>query len=221
MERIEKSVEVKAPVNAVYNQWTQFEEFPSFMKHVEEVRQIDDAHLHWRANVCRQGQEWDAEIVEQIPDRRVAWRSTSGDAPNAGEVRFEPVGADRTRVHLAMEYEPARRRRESRRQAWRHDRAGAKLGQRFQEIHREPRRRPEAGAARSTAVKGPAEAQPRGRVARAAPRWDRKTETPRPGAARVEVEHAAALRGRACASGRRSRRRAPAAGRCPAGRGRG
>jgi uncharacterized membrane protein len=106
MERIEKSVEVKAPVNAVYNQWTQFEEFPRFMAGVKQVKQLDDTHLHWRAEVWGKDKEWDAEITEQVPDQRIAWRSTTGDAPNAGQVRFEALGPDRTRVHLAMEYEP-------------------------------------------------------------------------------------------------------------------
>ena len=106
MERIEKSVEVKAPVNAVYNQWTQFEEFPRFMAGVKEVKQLDDTHVHWHAEIWGKDKEWDAEITEQVPDQRIAWRSISGDAPNAGSVRFEPLGADRTRVNLTMEYEP-------------------------------------------------------------------------------------------------------------------
>ena len=106
MERIEKSVEVKAPVNAVYNQWTQFEEFPRFMAGVKEVKQLDDTHVHWHAEIWGKDKEWDAEITEQVPDQRIAWRSISGDAPNSGSVRFEPLGADRTRVNLTMEYEP-------------------------------------------------------------------------------------------------------------------
>ena len=106
MERIEKSVEVKAPVNAVYNQWTQFEDFPRFMAGVKEVKQLDDTHVHWHAEIWGKDKEWDAEITEQVPDQRIAWRSISGDAPNAGTVRFEPLGADRTRVNLTMEYEP-------------------------------------------------------------------------------------------------------------------
>ena len=106
MQRFEKSVEVKAPVNAVYNQWTQFEEFPRFMAGVKEVKQLDDTHVHWHAEIWGKDKEWDAEITEQVPDQRISWRSTSGDAPNGGTVRFEPVGADRTRVRLAMEYEP-------------------------------------------------------------------------------------------------------------------
>jgi uncharacterized membrane protein len=106
MERIEKSVEVKAPVRAVYNQWTQFEEFPRFMDGVKEVKQLDDTHVHWHAEIWGKDKEWDAEITEQVPDQKISWRSTSGDAPNAGTVRFEPVGPDRTRVNLTMEYEP-------------------------------------------------------------------------------------------------------------------
>jgi uncharacterized membrane protein len=105
MERLQKTFEIDVPVRTAYNQWTQFEDFPEFMDGVEEVRQIDDTHLHWRASVAGKEKDWDAEITEQVPDQVIAWRSTSG-APNAGHVRFEPLGADRTRVLLAMEYEP-------------------------------------------------------------------------------------------------------------------
>ncbi len=105
METIEKSIEVEAPIDQVYNQWTQFEEFPEFMEGVKEVRQLDDTHLHWRAEIWGKEKEWDAEITEQDPDRRISWRSTSG-ARNAGTVRFEPLGPDRTRVRLTMAYEP-------------------------------------------------------------------------------------------------------------------
>jgi uncharacterized membrane protein len=105
MERVEKTIEVDCPVRTVYNQWTQFEEFPRFMDGVEEVRQLDDTHVHWRAQLWGKSKEWDAEITEQEPDKRISWRSVSG-APNAGTVRFEPLGTDRTRVRLTMAYEP-------------------------------------------------------------------------------------------------------------------
>ena len=105
MERITKSFDIDAPVRTVYNQWTQFDEFPRFMEGVKEVRQLDDTHLHWRAQIGGKEKEWDAEIVEQVPDQRIAWRSTSG-APNAGSVRFAPLNPGRTRVDLTMEYEP-------------------------------------------------------------------------------------------------------------------
>ena len=106
MERIEKSIEVRCPVRTVYNQWTQFEEFPKFMSCVKEVKQLDDTHQHWHAEIWGKDKEWDAVLVEQVPDQCIAWRSTTGDAPNAGSVRFEPLGPDRTRINLTMEYEP-------------------------------------------------------------------------------------------------------------------
>ena len=105
MERIEKFITVKAPLRAVYNQWTQFEEFPKFMEGVDEVRQLDDQRLFWRAKIWGQTVEWEAEIYEQIPDKRIAWRSISGH-PNAGAVTFAAEGMDETRVTLTIEYEP-------------------------------------------------------------------------------------------------------------------
>jgi uncharacterized membrane protein len=105
MEHIEKTIDVNCPIRTVYNQWTQFEEFPHFMAGVKEVRQIDDTHVHWHAEIWGKDKEWDAEITEQEPDKRISWKSVSG-APNAGTVRFEPLSADCTRVRLVMAYEP-------------------------------------------------------------------------------------------------------------------
>jgi uncharacterized membrane protein len=106
MERIEKTIEVDCPVRTVYNQWTQFEEFPRFMEGVKEVKQLDDTHVRWHAEIWGKDKEWDAEITEQVPDQKIGWKSISGDAPNAGTVRFEPLGPDRTLVRLVMAYEP-------------------------------------------------------------------------------------------------------------------
>ena len=105
MEQIEKTIDVSCPIRMVYNQWTQFEEFPRFMAGVKEVRQLDDTHVHWHAEIWGKDKEWDAEITEQVPDERISWKSVSG-ASNAGTVRFEPLGADSTRVRLIMAYEP-------------------------------------------------------------------------------------------------------------------
>ena len=102
---VEESVEVNVPVSTAYNQWTQFEEFPRFMASVQEVKQIDDTHLHWRANVAGKTKEWDAEITEQIPDQKIAWRSIGG-VRNEGVVRFERVADNRTRIVLHMDYQP-------------------------------------------------------------------------------------------------------------------
>jgi uncharacterized membrane protein len=106
MERIEKSIEVRCPVHTVYNQWTQFEEFPKFMSGVKQIRQLDDTRQHWHAEIWGKDKEWDAEVVEQVPDQKISWRSTTPDVPNGGTVRFESLGQDRTRVNLTMEYEP-------------------------------------------------------------------------------------------------------------------
>ena len=103
--KVEKSIQVDAPVRAVYNQWTQFEEFPQFMGGVQQVTQVDDQTVHWVAEIGGVKREWDAAILEQVPDRKVAWAAVSG-ATNAGAVYFTPVGATATSVTLHLEYEP-------------------------------------------------------------------------------------------------------------------
>lgn len=105
MAVIEKSIEVEVPLHTAYNQWTQFETFPEFMDGVEEARQLDDRTLHWRARVGGKIEEWDAEITEQIPDERIAWRSHSG-AGNSGVVTFHRIDDTRTRVMLQLETQP-------------------------------------------------------------------------------------------------------------------
>jgi uncharacterized membrane protein len=105
MSTIEQSIEVEAPLDTVYNQWTQFEEFPQFMEGVEQVRQLDDTHLHWVADFGGSRHEWDAEITEQKPDERVAWRNTEGKY-NAGVVTFHRLDDDHTRVMVQMDFVP-------------------------------------------------------------------------------------------------------------------
>lgn len=105
MGKFERSINVDVPVREAYNQWTQFESFPQFMEGVEEVRQLTDTKLRWRARIAGKAEEWDAEITEQQPDQRIAWTSTSG-AKHAGVVTFHYIDADTTRVTLQIEYEP-------------------------------------------------------------------------------------------------------------------
>lgn len=105
MAKIEKSIDINVPLRTAYNQWTQFEDFPRFMEGVKEVKQLDNKRLHWRAEVAGKDKEWDAEISEQTPDRRIAWHSTTG-VRNAGQVSFQPIEDNRTRVTLLMDYEP-------------------------------------------------------------------------------------------------------------------
>ena len=105
MATIEQSIDVEVPVQTAYNQWTQFEEFPRFMEGVEEVRQLDDTRLHWVAELGGSRHEWDAEITEQHPDERVAWRNTDGKE-NAGVVTFHQLDDDRSRVMVQMDFVP-------------------------------------------------------------------------------------------------------------------
>ncbi len=104
MPTIEKTIEVDVPVSTAYTQWTQFEEFPSFMNGVEEVRQIDETHLHWVASVGGKQEEWDAEITEQVTDKKIAWKATSGKN-NAGVVTFHPLDDGHTTIALRMDWE--------------------------------------------------------------------------------------------------------------------
>jgi uncharacterized membrane protein len=105
MTTIEQSVDVDVPISTAYNQWTQFEQFPQFMEGVEEVRQLDDVRLHWRAEIGGVTREWDAEITEQHPDERIAWASTSGTT-NSGVVTFHRIDDATTRIMLQLDYEP-------------------------------------------------------------------------------------------------------------------
>lgn len=102
---VRESIEVDVPVRTAYDQWTQFEEFPSFMDSVESIKQLDDKRLHWKATVFGKPIEWDAEITEQIPDKRIAWRSITG-TPNRGQVTFKSLSPERTRIVLELSYTP-------------------------------------------------------------------------------------------------------------------
>jgi hypothetical protein len=103
--KIEKSVVVDVPLSTAYNQWTQFEEFPRFMGGVESVTQLADDRLEWVAEIAGVRRQWIAKILEQVPDRKVAWAAVEG-ATNAGAVTFDESGPSRTAVRLELEYEP-------------------------------------------------------------------------------------------------------------------
>jgi uncharacterized membrane protein len=103
--RVEKRVLVNVPVSVAYNQWTQFEEFPHFMGGVKSVKQLSDDRLEWVAEIGGVRRQWQARILEQVPDRKVAWAATEG-ATNAGSVAFEDLGGGQTSVQLSLEYEP-------------------------------------------------------------------------------------------------------------------
>lgn len=105
MSVVEEAIEVNVPVSVAYNQWTQFEEFPKFMEAVKSVKQLDDTHLEWEAEIAGRDKRWQAEITKQEPDQEISWRSIDG-AQNDGTVRFEPVDENTTRIHLRIEADP-------------------------------------------------------------------------------------------------------------------
>ena len=104
MATVEQSIEVDVPVRTAYNQWTQFEEFPTFMEGVESVTQLDDTHLRWVAQIGGKTHEWEAEITEQHPDERIAWRAIDGKN-NAGVVTFHRLADQRCKVMVQMDFE--------------------------------------------------------------------------------------------------------------------
>ena len=107
METIKESIEVNVPVSKAYNQWTQFEEFPKFMESVESVEQLDDTHLHWVAEVSGERREWQAEIVDQVPDQQGRVARSRRKRPERRVVSLRAAGrGTRRSVIVEMSYEP-------------------------------------------------------------------------------------------------------------------
>ena len=104
MASVVESIDVNVPLSVAYNQWTQFEDFPRFMEGVKSVSQLDDTHLRWAAEVSGKEHEWKAEITEQRPDERVAWKAIEGHG-NSGVVTFHRLSDDETRVTVQLEHE--------------------------------------------------------------------------------------------------------------------
>ena len=98
-------IDVEVPIRTVYNQWTQFEEFPRFMGGVDEIKQLDATTTHWKTSVDGVKREFDARITEQLPDERVAWTSIEG-SKQAGVVTFHRLDENKTRVTVQMDFEP-------------------------------------------------------------------------------------------------------------------
>jgi uncharacterized membrane protein len=104
MSDVMESVEVAVPVRTAYDQWTQFEEFPTFMDDIDQVRQLDDTRLQWAATIDGVHEEWEAAITEQQPDERIAWRALGKGM--AGVVTFEPLDDGSTRESVRMSWQP-------------------------------------------------------------------------------------------------------------------
>lgn len=105
METIDRTIDIDMSVQTVYNQWTRFEDFPLFMKGITGVWQLDCKRVKWNARLGGRTKTWQAEIIEQVPDECIAWRSTHG-VETSGRVDFASVGAKCTRIYLHLNYEP-------------------------------------------------------------------------------------------------------------------
>ena len=106
MSTVQESIDVDVPVTMAYNQWTQFEDFPKFMEGVEQITQIDDRHNHWKTKIAGVTREFDTEIVDQVPDDHVTWRTIGGEVEQTGMVSFHPIDATHTRVMMNMDFQP-------------------------------------------------------------------------------------------------------------------
>ena len=105
MSTVEESIDVAVPVTTAYNQWTQFESFPHFMKGVESVTQLSDTESRWVTKIGGVERTFDTKITEQHPDERVAWKSTDGKS-QAGVVTFHRLSATETRVSVQLDWDP-------------------------------------------------------------------------------------------------------------------
>ncbi|WP_406858783.1 SRPBCC family protein [Streptomyces sp. HUAS MG47] len=106
MSQVKESIEVDVPVRTAYDQWTQFESFPEFMDGVERIEQRTDTMTHWVTKIAGMEREFDAEITEQVPDKRVAWVTVGGDTEQSGLVTFRKIDPSHTEVTLMMDFDP-------------------------------------------------------------------------------------------------------------------
>ncbi|HEY3436407.1 MAG TPA: SRPBCC family protein [Actinotalea sp.] len=104
MATVEQSIDVDVPVSTAYNQWTQFESFPHFMKGVDSITQLTDTLTHWKTSIGGVEREFDAEISEQHPDERVAWHSVDGKS-HAGVVTFHRLSDTSTRLMVQIDWD--------------------------------------------------------------------------------------------------------------------
>jgi len=102
---IQCSIDVAVPTKVAYDQWTQFEDFPEFMHRVERIEQRDDETVVWHENVWGIRRSWEAQIVEQVPDERIVWRSDSRGG-HSGVVTFHELSERLTRVELNLDLQP-------------------------------------------------------------------------------------------------------------------
>jgi uncharacterized membrane protein len=103
---IVEELDLPVPRSVAYQAWTQFEEFPSFMKKVENVEQQEDQTVEWKAQIFWSHRSWTAEIVDQVPNERIVWRSKGEKGHVDGAVTFHELTPDLTRMLVNLEYYP-------------------------------------------------------------------------------------------------------------------
>ena len=125
-QRVNESIEVQAPVDEVFAYWSNFENFPKFMQNIEEVRMTGEDTSHWRVKgPLGKSVAFDAKATEKDPNRGIGWNTVDGEVMTSGEVRFEEVQPDRTRVEVTMNYS---------------DPPGGKVGEAAAEVLQNPER---------------------------------------------------------------------------------
>src|SRR5918997_249862 len=104
-QRVESSVVVEAPVSRVYDYWSNLENLPNFMTNIEEVRSTGPRTTHWRIKgPLGTKMEFDAQTTQEEENRALGWNSVDGNVETSGQVRFQELGPERTRVEVTMNY---------------------------------------------------------------------------------------------------------------------
>lgn len=103
---IVEEIDVAVPIRLAYDQWTQFKDFPSFMKKVESVEQEDEVTLQWRAQIFMSHRNWKSTIIEQVPDKRIVWQSEGAKGYVDGAVTFHELDSELTRIVVVLQYHP-------------------------------------------------------------------------------------------------------------------
>lgn len=104
-QRVQESIEVQAPLQDVYSYWSNFQNFPRFMENIEEVRMTGEDTSHWKVKgPLGTSVEFDAKTTEMNPEQGVGWNTVDGQVMTSGEIRFQEVQPDRTRVEVTMNY---------------------------------------------------------------------------------------------------------------------
>jgi uncharacterized membrane protein len=107
LSNIVESVEVGVPLRLAYDQWTTYQDFPTFTKKVEQAEPDDEgSKVKWKAQVFWSHREWEATITDQRPDERIIWRSQGQKGHVDGAVTFHELAPNLTKIVVVLEYHP-------------------------------------------------------------------------------------------------------------------